>query len=54
MLKNISDYISFITLFFLAIYGFYIFLLASVDREIDNSARDRRKLLNDYLNNEEE
>ena len=54
MLKNISDYLSFTTLLTISIYGFYVFLMSIVSRETEDNSRDRRTLLRDYINNEEE
>ena len=54
MLKNISDYLSLMTLIFMSIYAIYIFLLAILSREKDDVSVSRMQLLRDYLNNEEE
>ncbi len=54
MLKNISDYLSMMTLIFMAAYAVYVFLLSFFSREKDDNTLSRRQLLKDYLNNEEE
>ena len=54
MLKNISDYLSLMTLIFMCAYGIYVFLLSIINREKDDTSLSRRQLLKDYLNNEEE
>lgn len=54
MLKNISDYLSLMTLIFISAYSVYVFLLSMVNREKDDVTTSRMQLLKDYLNNEEE
>ena len=54
MLKNISDYLSLMTLIFMCAYGIYVFLLSIINREKEDTTLSRRQLLKDYLNNEEE
>ena len=54
MLKNISDYLSIMTLIFITAYSIHAFLLAILSRENDDNTLDRMELLRDYLNNEEE
>ncbi len=54
MLKNISDYLSLMTLIFISVYAVYVFLLSIINREEDNNQLSRLQLLKDYLNNEEE
>ncbi len=54
MLKNISDYLSLMTLIFISAYSLYVFLLSVSNREKDDTTLSRRQLLRDYLNNEEE
>ncbi|MBQ5443985.1 MAG: hypothetical protein IJK53_02960 [Erysipelotrichaceae bacterium] len=54
MLKNISDYLSLMTLIFVSAYSVYVFLLLIVNREKDDTTTSRMQLLKDYLNNEEE
>ena len=54
MLKNISDYLSIMTLLFISLYSLHVFLLAILSREKDDNTLDRMELLKDYLNNEEE
>ena len=55
MLKNLNDYITFITLIGLTCYTIYFFLLSftSINEDTDNE-RSRLALFRDYLNNEEE
>ena len=54
MLKNISDYLSMMTLIFMSAYSVYAFLLSLTNREKDDNSASRLQLLKDYLNNEEE
>ncbi len=54
MLKNISDYLSLMTLIFISAYSVYVFLLSMANREKDDVTTSRMQLLKDYLNNEEE
>lgn len=54
MLKNISDYLSFFTLIFFAIYSFRLFLVSSFRRERDDNTQDRLQLLREYVDNTEE
>ncbi|MCR4634083.1 MAG: hypothetical protein K5648_08170 [Erysipelotrichaceae bacterium] len=54
MLKNISDYLSLMTLIFISAYSVYVFLLSMSRGEKDDTTYSRRQLLRDYLNNEEE
>jgi len=56
MLKNISDYISLVTLLILAIYSLHVFALSlvNIEKDINNNIRERIELIKDYNNNEEE
>jgi len=54
MLKNISDYLSLMTLIFVSAYAVHIFLLSILSREKDDNSASRMQLLRDYLDNEEE
>ena len=54
MLKNISDYLSMMTLLFITGYSLHAFLLAILSREKDDNTSDRMELIRDYINNEEE
>ena len=54
MLKNISDYLSIMTLIFISAYSAYVFLLSIINTEKDDNSLSRMQLLRDYLNNEEE
>ena len=54
MLKNISDYLSMMTLIFMTAYAIYVFLMSVINREKDDNSTSRLQLLKDYLNNEEE
>lgn len=54
MLKNISDYLSLVTLIFISGYAIYVFLLSILSREKDDTSLSRMQLFKDYLNNEEE
>ncbi|MBQ6335175.1 MAG: hypothetical protein IJI46_08920 [Erysipelotrichaceae bacterium] len=54
MLKNISDYLSLMTLIFMTGYAIHAFLLAIISREKDDTSVSRIDLIKDYINNEEE
>ena len=54
MLRNISDYLSLMTLLFISAYAIYAFLLSFRNPERDEGIYNRRQLLRDYLDNEEE
>ena len=54
MLKNLSDYISLLTLIVLTAECFRIFLVFILNRQIVSQSSDKWQLIRDYVNNEEE
>jgi len=54
MLKNLSDYLSLLTLLFIAFNALRFFIISFVETERDDHSISRIQLIRDYLNNEEE
>ena len=56
MLKNVSDYLSLLTLIIANVYALHFFILSIIRRKDYDEDRSstRLQLLKDYLNNEDE
>lgn len=54
MLKNISDYLSLLVLIVFSFMMLRIFLVFTLNRQIQSQSLNRWKLIKDYINNEEE
>ena len=54
MLKNLSDYLSFMTLIFFVVVALRIFLVFILNRQIESQSLNRINLIRDYINNDEE
>ena len=54
MLKNLSDYISLVTMLFGTFYAMRMFVFAFARKEEEDNHLSRRQLLKDYINNTEE
>ena len=56
MLKNISDFLSLLTLIIATLYASHVFILSIIRRKDydEDRSSSRLQLLRDYLNNEDE
>ena len=56
MLRNLSDYLSLLTIIVLTLNALHVFVLSLVSVENDRNTNFREKLqmIKDYINNEEE
>lgn len=54
MLKNLSDYISILTLIAITVFCLRLFLVFILNRQIVSQTTDKWQLIKDYINNTEE
>ena len=54
MLKNLSDYLSLLSLVLFTVISSRFFVLMATGVEKDDNSQSRLALLKDYINNEEE
>ena len=56
MLRNLSDYLSLLSLIIMTIYALHAFILSlvNIEKDLNTNVREKLEMIKDYINNEEE